>query len=809
MMGKSHFWVVCDAVAYIKKQGNEAQKTALQTFEIAYGENKPVDSIPPHETAVERLAGFESLHTDKFGDLALTFRSLPGGGKTNITGLGFHMFTAFNHFINPYPDTDASWPSASGYAYTASSMKGFDSLVVKGISEHLSGLVDVENSLVLDRIKFFWKDGIDAWNTNFEQDLSGTKFAPWNVLARFYHTNLLCNHYEPLEVRGPNEHIVGLQLLGPLVHAASDACSVQHVRSSLGFGHSVWENYLKSKVYNRQINVNAKLVSQFLSEEPFEPSPIVSEGPLEGRFDVGVFIYMLAARTADRLQESTSQTWSQLWKEGDKFWRNYLLGSTMRDDAHYLYNMAVAGTVHVIVKSYEDMVNQGILLPERGLLHREKMPDLPRIQHDIPQLPTKKTIDGLPSEEVMPVPFSNARDLLGFDPTGRSNIQHLVSNVSELLSKITHEKLDTGRIKRVFKDIEKELIEQYVRMADRVGEGFCPLRAVEKLPLDSDLSAHFGTGTFRMPSSEECDDPRSLAQYIDLSDAHAYKANKLQLTQLVAGLKFYRMKFEQQEGVVSRIDKITSGLEQLRDVGQHDAAAEAFDLVTPRVAMKSRVGGPREASPVDSKTRNIFSAFQEWIAPLFQVPVAALATVAAAALLVVVMFPRGVPEPVMGLSSEKWDKPQLMLMAPKSLPLKAEPAHETPKLRMAMIINFKNFKEPINQETVDSSYRSIKPTAAMEREYDILSPYKFKEAVDQGEISTHNLQETMDGLVKLGVSRALVLTVTARGNLFEVETDLKNLETGQTLNVITKNDISRDDLPSVMRKSIQEQFAPE
>ena len=65
------------------------------------------------------------------------------------------MFTAFNHFINPYPDTDASWPSASGYAYTASSMKGFDSLVVKGISEHLGGLVDVENSLVSRSHKIF------------------------------------------------------------------------------------------------------------------------------------------------------------------------------------------------------------------------------------------------------------------------------------------------------------------------------------------------------------------------------------------------------------------------------------------------------------------------------------------------------------------------------------------------------------------------------------------------------------------------------------------------------------------------------
>lgn len=806
MMGKSHFWVVSDAVAYIKRYGDESQKRALQTLEMAYGDNKPIEEIPTQETVVERLVGFESLHTDKFGDLALTLRSFPGGGKSNVTGLGFHMFTAFNHFINPYPDTDGSWPNAGGYSYLDSSMKGFDSLVVKGISEHLRGLVDVENSLVLERIRSFWRGGPGEWAANFETDLSGTSFAPWNVLARVYQTHLVLHHYEPLEVRGPNSHLVGVQLLGPLVHAAADACSVQHVRSTLGFGHSVWENYLKSKVYNRQINVNAMMVRGFLSEEPFTPYPTISEGPLRGCFDVSAFICKLAARTADRLQASTSQTWEQLWKAGDQFWRSYLLGASVRDDSHYLYNMAVAGTVQVIVKCYEDLVSGGILSSDKGLLNPQKMPEVKTIQHEMLHLPVKKTSAAPPSEDVMPVPFSQARDLLGFEPFGKNNVQNLLKKATGLMSGVLYQKLDRNLIRGIFRELDEETVRQYAAEGARRGDGFCPLRAMEKLSLDSDLSAHFGTGTFRMPSSDECEDPRLFEQYMNLSDVHAYTANKFQLTQLLAGLKYYRQKFETQEELRGRIDRLTQSLERLREFGENDLAAEAFDLVSPRVERKEKTKTSRELA---SEKKSLFSMFREWLAPLFHVPVTAWATVAATVLLVVVMLPRGGPESVVGLSSESWDRPGLTLMAPKALgPSVPESLPERAKL--AIIINFKDFKEPVSQDVIDASYRAIRPTTAMEKKYDCIQPKRIKEVLEKDHTPVTNLKDALNVVHStLGASKALVITVVSKGDKFELESVLKNLESGEKLSSKTATGVTRDGVAPGIRKLVNEHFEAE
>ena len=173
-----------------------------------------------------------------------------------LTGLFGHTFTAFNHFINPYPDGAKQWSTGSGYSYNSSSMKGFDSFVVKGISVYLRGLVDEDNSLVLNRVRPAWTKGLSEWRDNFEHEIVNTTFAPWSVLVKFYYAYFLHDQNEPLEVRGPNSHLVGLQLLGPVFHAIADACSPQHVRPALGFGHQAWENYVQSRVYSREIDVN-------------------------------------------------------------------------------------------------------------------------------------------------------------------------------------------------------------------------------------------------------------------------------------------------------------------------------------------------------------------------------------------------------------------------------------------------------------------------------------------------------------------------------------------------------------------------
>jgi len=805
MMGKSHYWVVSDAVAYMKKFGDEQQKTALQTFELAYGRRESVDTMQPHETATERLVGFEALHTDKFGDLALAFQGIPGNGKRNVTGIGFHMFTAFNHFINPYPETDVPWTDAAGYAYETSSMRGVDSFVVKGISDHFLGLVDVENSLVLERLRTSWLGTEESWTENYDQYLSKTKFAPWNVLAGFYYARLIENHFEPLEVRGPNQFIVGLQLVGPLVHAAADACSVQHVRSTLGFGHSIWENYLKSKCYNRQINVNARLVSEFLSHEAFSSPLVLETGSLSGCFDVNRFVYRYATLTAQRLQQSTRQNWTQLWHAGDKFWRNYLLGKSMRDDAYYLYNMAVAATVHVLVRCYQDLVAREYLSPGDGLKNKKKLPTLDLIQTDHPDFPSKKSIDGPPSEAVMAVPFSSVDDVLGFPQIGPTDLQQLLG---ALYSKLSSPASGKQAVMELFRSIEKQLVDQYEKMALKAGETFCPLRATEKLPLDSELSAHFGTGTFRMPSADECDDPEMFEEYMRLSEVHADIAQKIQLTQTLASLKFIKKQFDAQPALVKRFDSLVNTIESVRDAALESRDGFLVDLEASRAHQKTKAD-QAALSEKESVLQKMFSAVQDWIAPLFHVPVTALATVAATILLLVVLLPRGGQEPFLGLSNEKWDKPQINLMAPKSMVERDATVQPDEKPRVAVLLYLKDFKKRPSQEEIDSLYRSMRPRQVLSRCLDIVSPNRVNEVLAKAHVNIEDVNAAVNALQnELGVQQVLILTMTAKGDEVVLDSELRDLASGQTRTTKGEQPLKKEDLARVLGNTMLEQLQP-
>ena len=800
MMAKSHYWVVSDAVAYMKKFGDDAEKSALQTFELAYGSNKPLEEIPPHQSAVERLVGFESLHTDKFGDLALSLRGIPGAGKRNVVGLGFHMFTAFNHFINPLPDADVPWPNSSGYAYETSSMKGIDSLVVKGISDHLLGVVDVENSLVLERLRTSWQADENAWAQNFSQSLSTTKFAPWNVLAGVYYEHLLDHHYQPLEVRGPNQFIVGAQLIGPVVHAAADACSVQHVRSTLGFGHVIWENYLKSKCYNRQINANVQMIRDFFTDPAFSELPTRQEGPLTGCLDIGAFVNRLAIKTAERLQMSTRQDWRTLWRAGDDFWRGYLLGAAMREDAEYLYNMAVAATVKVLIRSYEDLVRRGILSPGSGLTNPEKLPRLDLVQDNYPALPEKKLIDGVPSEEVMPVPFSKAEDILGFQPIGRNDLEQHLRDLAALMEGSGP---NQSALKKLLARIEDQLVQQYQKMSLKAGDSFCPLRALEKLPLDSDLSAHFGSATFRMPSSEECDDPQLFEKYMQMSDAHAAKAYQLQLTQLIAGLKFTLGKFHAQPGVAEQFKRVVVHMETLRDqaIQQWTTTDATYELSShSRAASDRSLGKEPETESVPGR---IFRAVLDWLSPLTHIPVTALATAAAAVLLLVVLIPHGVEEPFIGVSSEKWEKPQITLMAPKSVTKKPIKEAEVSKPRLAVLLYFKGFKKRPSQQQIDALYKAARPKGPGADRFDIVSPEKVGEAIAAAKETSAGIDRALELLKdRLNVTRAVVVTITPKGDAFLVESAFQDLDTGKVNIMKPDQPVKAEELRQTIEKSV-------
>jgi hypothetical protein len=565
MNGKVHYWIVCDAVAYIKNYGTPLQKRALQSFELAYGQRKSIEEIPASQSAMERLAGFESWHTDKFGDLSLRVPGFLWKTKRNLTGLFGHTFTAFNHFINPHPDGAKQWSTGSGYSYNSSSMKGFDAFVVKGISVYLRGLVDEDNSLVLNRVRPAWTKGVSEWRDNFQREIVNTTFVPWSVLVKFYYSYFLSDQNEPLEVRGPNSHLVGLQLLGPVFHAIADACSPQHVRPALGFGHQAWENYVQSRVYTRQIDLNPALISKIMSEGPFSPELTASEGKLTGRFDVESFVYQLSVKTAETVSRSTSSTWSELYKAGENFWKWYLTGLQMEDDTMYLYNQAVAGTVHVITRAYQDLESLGVLTHD-GLRGHAQLPCLKCIQDDGIDMPAK-TLDGrdAPAEETRPDPLRKASEILGFEPSRDSDIQKLIDEFEALFTKSGPRRRKGREFTNLLGKMETSVVREYGLRAQHVNSPFCPLRLVEKIPVDSDVSAHFGVETFRLPSLVECKDSNLFSDYMDKLDEHADVAHKLELTLCAADLTYFKTTCELNESRSRRIDGLIDTLHKERD----------------------------------------------------------------------------------------------------------------------------------------------------------------------------------------------------------------------------------------------------
>jgi hypothetical protein len=807
MNARVHFWIVCDAVSFIREHGDDLQKETLQAFQLAFGDNENVDELPSGRTAVEYLAGFESWHTDKFGDLSLRIRGLPWGEKQDLTGLAGHMFTAFNHFINPYPDTENEWPDANGYSYRSSSMKGFDSTVVGGISEYLRGLVDVDNSLVLERIRPFWRKNDTEWEKNFRRELRQTTFAPWNVLVRVYYSRLLSKTYEPLEVRGPNRYIVGLQLLGPVLHAITDSCSVQHIRTTLGLGHQVWENYIQSRVYDRVLDFEPDLVRRILTEEPCEPRLTATDGPVANMFDVSAFVHRFSVRTAQRLQTSWEvRSWADIRRAGEDFWKRYLTGTTMIEDAEYLYNQAVAGTVHAIVRAHADLVTAGVMTPAGDLVHKEKLPRLELVQASLQALPMKRSgVDDVPAEKTRPVPLSDPRDLLGFDVDGAPELQEMLDEADSLFSGSTSDTLDLPSMTALMTRVEELLIEQYEKMKARMGPAFCPARTVERIPLDSDISAHFGMATFRLPSAKECEDPERLENYIGLVENHALKANKFQLTQALATLKFYRAGLGTRKIGLARLDEMIAKMERQRD-GAEILVPEGvshtylqFDgLEEPET--ESWKSGRSEPS-------KFLSTIRKGLSQLLEVPILAYATVAAVVLVFVVLYPRGVTEPILGLSSARWGKPRLMGVEPvKPLP-KKRLQYTLAKPKVAVILYFKDFRPPPTRELVNSLYRAIEPNQQIGRTLDFVSPDELKEAIDGGEIRSDTKKELMDGLrEKMGMSDVLVLTVASKGDRFLLYGELRDLKNGKSAEFKEEKELTRRELSSVLKKSVENQL---
>jgi Putative zinc-finger len=191
---------------------------------------------------------------------------------------------------------------------------------------------------------------------------------------------------------------------------------------------------------------------------------------------------------------------------------------------------------------------------------------------------------------------------------------------------------------------------------------------------------------------------------------------------------------------------------------------------------------PRQVLPRTPRWGEIFlqNLVRWWKAP------AMAAGVAAAVLLFVVIF-------------HPWD----MMMQddvpkPKSLPGKA-----------AFVVFFKDFKDPLPQEQIDSLYEALKPSAELNERYSIVSPQETSEVIKSGKVPSHDRSAMIDGLRKnLNVSRVLVITVFPSADKLAARIEFIDTISGKTLQTKTEENMSLSELAARVRSDAFDMLLP-
>ena len=173
------------------------------------------------------------------------------------------------------------------------------------------------------------------------------------------------------------------------------------------------------------------------------------------------------------------------------------------------------------------------------------------------------------------------------------------------------------------------------------------------------------------------------------------------------------------------------------------------------------------------------------LARFWKAPAMAAGVAAAVLVLVVTFYPRDMTQPMIALSSVSWEG----IPKPKSIQKTA-----------AFVFFFKDFKDPVPQEQIDSLYEALKPSMDLNERYGIVSPAEISEAVKSGQVPSNNSTAMIEGLRKnLNVSRVLVVTVFPSADKLAASIEFIDTISGKTLQTKIEERIEQSELPVRVR----------
>jgi hypothetical protein len=214
---------------------------------------------------------------------------------------------------------------------------------------------------------------------------------------------------------------------------------------------------------------------------------------------------------------------------------------------------------------------------------------------------------------------------------------------------------------------------------------------------------------------------------------------------------------------------------------------EIWNKISSKLAERSQWA----ASP-ESPDRS--SGLLAWFSSLFRMPVLAIGSAAAVAvLLVVFLYPRHPPGSMLALSSVSWEA---------DLTTKV-PTLSRDRERVALVILLKDFKTPMSQPRIDNLYEALKPDELEQKRYDLVTPSRIKEALGGVASTSTPLQETVDALrKKLGVQRVVVVSLVSEKNQIMITGESMDAASGKPLGKTVEAVANDQTLESTLRRLV-------
>jgi hypothetical protein len=179
--------------------------------------------------------------------------------------------------------------------------------------------------------------------------------------------------------------------------------------------------------------------------------------------------------------------------------------------------------------------------------------------------------------------------------------------------------------------------------------------------------------------------------------------------------------------------------------------------------------------------------FQEW----FRAPAWAIGAATVAVLLVVVLYPREIPQQMMAMSSVTWES----VARPKTFRPEAQ--------RAAVVMALEDFPAPLSRKRVDDLYNALAPSMAVYERYQMVPPASVSEAVRRGSLDPSDRKSMVEGLrEKMGVALAVFVTVRTRAETARVEAELVDTKNGNVIKRLAEPSVSGKDLESALRKTV-------